>query len=58
MNGGTCVDLMDNWRCICTDDRWRGRRCEIGMYNTLIYLHPKDYPSFVNSLIIVFFLSS
>lgn len=36
MNGGTCVDLVDNWRCICADDRWRGRRCEIGKHEVPI----------------------
>lgn len=30
LNGGTCVDLVADWRCACPDDRWRGRRCEIG----------------------------
>ncbi|XP_025418110.1 uncharacterized protein LOC112688909 [Sipha flava] len=29
LNGGSCVDLVANWRCACPDDRWRGRRCEI-----------------------------
>lgn len=32
LNGGTCVDLVADWKCACPDDRWRGRRCEIGTY--------------------------
>ncbi|KAL5238430.1 hypothetical protein ACI65C_005840 [Semiaphis heraclei] len=29
LNGGSCIDLVADWRCVCADDRWRGRRCEI-----------------------------
>ncbi|XP_050061562.1 uncharacterized protein LOC114123496 [Aphis gossypii] len=29
LNGGSCIDLVADWRCACADDRWRGRRCEI-----------------------------
>lgn len=40
LNGGSCIDLVADWRCACADDRWRGRRCEIGMfvYNIIMSL--------------------
>lgn len=30
-NGGTCVDLVDGYRCECTQ-AWEGSNCQFGKY--------------------------
>ena len=29
-NGGTCVDMVDGYECLCTDTGYEGTDCETG----------------------------